>query len=331
MIRRKSALFIALVSVLVLSLTTYWTIAQNSGSIPGYLTVSTPPSVDAITLFSDDDGGTTTTTSTLTPQDEMTLKVDISDPDGLDTLSSIQIVLYHSSVGVSDSDDPALHVTITWDTTNGWSLSPSSTWSLDTEHSSVPTTGTSGSIYVVFTPGKVTRYSASGEWTIYVNVTDSQGQYGDGSLTNLNTAFYAELSVTTTSFNFGLVGPGVQNASLQDPTSGYITITVIANGNFGIKITGDGWYNSSDDLVVNFDSFNSLLVDDDGTPVEDPETGLNPFWVRSATTVTAPQWDGFSPTDESGTSYNLYLYVTLPSNLPAGDYHTTITITITGP
>ena len=285
-----------------------------------------------MTLFSDDNGGTTTTTSTLTPQDEMTLMINVTDPDGLNTLESVEVIIYHSSVGVSGTDDPVFHVSITWTSSGGWAISPnSSTWALDTVNSSVPTTGTSGAIFVVFTPGKATRYSSTGEWTIYAKVTDSQGQYGENSLTSLNVAFYAELTVTTTSFNFGLVGPGVQNASLQDPSSGYITITVIANGNFGIKITGDGWYNSTDYLVVSFDSFNSLLVDDDASPVEATETNRSPFWVQSASTVVNPQWSGFSPTTETSVSYNLYLFVTLPSNIPPGTYHTTITITIVGP
>lgn len=322
----------AIVLSIILAVTVVgYIISQSTQNISGTVKVSAPPSIDAITLYDDDNGGTTTSTTTLTPTNEMTLVINVSDPDGLDTLSRIKVILYHSTLSsVGDVDDPAMHATIIWDVNNGWNISPSpSTWSLDVDNSSVPTSGTSGSIFVVFTPGKVARYSSAGDWVIYVEVQETVSgvsQSTNSSLTGIGCSFYAELAVSTTTFDFGLVSSGVQNASLQNPPN--ISLNIISNGYFGIKITGDGWYNESGYLTVNFTEFNSLLVDDDNSPTEGTESGLSPFWVRGENVATSPQWSNFAPTSESGTVVVIYLFVTLPSTIDPGTYTTTITVTV---
>lgn len=325
---------ILMIAVFVgLALTTlHMVLTEQKQDLSGYVRVKRSPIVQAIELFYDDDGGTTSPSNELTPMDEMTIRITVNFTDP-GYIYSVKVIIYYDLAGIDASDNASHHVTIYWSSVTGtWSLSTggSTTWALDTQNSSVPDYQITGVdyIYVVFTPGKITRYSSTGNWVIYANVTDQDNPnllYGENSLTGINCRYYLEMSVDATAFNFSSVPPGAANVSMSSPRS--INITVISNYWWYLQLNATGWYNKSNptQLVVNFTEFNSLLADDDPNPEEATETGLNPMWVRPSGSL----WQYLSPTPEAGTLIHLYLFVTLPSDIPYGEYITTLSV-VTG-
>ena len=312
---------------------------QQKHDLNGHVRVKHPPNITAIELFDDEDGGTTTPTTELTPFDEMTIRVavDLVDPA---EIYSVDVYIYHSLVGLSAPDNASHHATIHWDKDTGtWTISAgaSVTWAVDGVNSSVPL-GLQGPgtiyIFVVFTPGKITRYSNVGNWVIGVNVTDADNPnliYDYDELTGLDCRFYLETSVDASAFDFGTVAQGCTNVSFN--YTGGINISVIVNYWWYLKLNATGWYNDSrmypENLTVNFTEFNSLLADDDDSATEAAETGLSPFWVRPTYPSGIP-WDHLSPpdNDNTGTVIHLYLFVSLPSDIPFGDYYTLLSIVI---
>jgi len=315
----------------VVALTTFYVSYQDEKqNLSGYVKVKHSPNITAIELFDDDDRGTTTPTSELTPNDEMTIRitVDLIDPT---EIYSVDVVIYHNLAGFTAPDNASHHATIHWDKDVGsWSISPSgTTWDVDGINSSVPLGTQVGTIhiYVVFTPGKIARYSATGNWVIYAKVTDTDNPtllYDEDQLTGLNCKYYLEMHVDAVAFDFGSVPPGCTNVSFN--YTGGINVSVITNYWWRLTLNATGWYNTTDDLVVDFSTFDSILADDDPIPDEAPssETGLAPFWVKPS----GSYWDSLSPpTDDLiGTVIHLYLFVTLPSDIDPGDYHTTLSV-----
>jgi len=310
----------------------YMSLSEQKQNLSGYVRVKRAPIIEAIELFDDDNGGTTTPASELTPMDEMTIRITVNFTDP-GYIYSVKVIIYYDLAGLTAPDNASHHVTIYWSSvTDTWTLSAggSTTWALDTKNSSVPLYQISGIdyIYVVFTPGKITRYSATGNWVIYANVTDQDNPnllYGENSLSGLNCRYYLEMSIDAASFNFSSVPPGATNVSLAYPNA--INITVISNYWWYLQLNATGWYNKSNptQLVVNFTQFNSLLADDDPNPQEVAETGLDPMWVRPSGSI----WQYLDPTPEAGTVIHLYLFVTLPSDIPYGEYITTLSV-VTG-
>lgn len=327
---RKIVGAVLVVVVIGLAISTlYMSLSQLSQNLTGTVRVKRSPVITTIELFDDDNGGTTTPTSELTPMDEMTIRVTLNFQDA-GYIYSVKVIIYYNLVGINAPDNASHHVTLYWSSITGtWTLSAggSTTWALDTANSRVPQYQISGTDYilVVFTPGKITRFSNTGNWIIYANVTDRDNPsvlYGEGSLTGLNCRYYLEMGVDATSFDFGSVPPGAANISLYSPRS--INVTVISNYWWYLRFNATGWYDATTgQLVVDFAQFNSLLADDDPYPRETRETGLVPIWIRPIGSL----WDYLSPTPEAGTIIRLHLFVTLPSDIPYGTYRTTLTIT----
>lgn len=316
-----------------MAITSFYLTTQAKQNLTGSVSVKRAPIVEAIELFDDDDGGTTIPTTELTPMDEMTIRITVNFTDP-GYIYSVKVIIFYDAVGVDAPDNASHHVTISWYSGGGgWSLSAggSTTWALDTTNSSVPTYQISGIdyIYVVFTPGKIARYSATGNWVIYANVTDSDNPnllYGENNVTGYNCRYYLEFSVDATTFDFGKVPPGVTNASMISPSS--INVTVISNYYWNLTLNATGWYNASNptQLIVDFSLFNSLLADDDPYAEEATDSGtLIPKWIKP----TGTSWQ-LDPTPEDGTVVHIYLFVTLPSDIPYGDYVTTLSIIVEG-
>lgn len=330
--KKKVGIFLVAMFVVVALTTFHISYQQQKQNLSGYVKVKHSPNITAIELFDDEDGGTTTPTNELTPYDEMTIRITVELIDPAE-IYSVDVVIYHNLAGFTAPDNASHHATIHWDKNVGtWSISPSgTTWDVDGVNSSVPLGIQTGTIYiyVVFTPGKIARYSATGNWVIYANVTDSDNPtllYDESELTNLNSKYYLEMYVDAAAFDFGSVPPGCTNVSFN--YTGGINITVITNYWWRLQLNATGWYNASNpsQLVVNFSLFDSILADDDPIPDEltGSETGLAPFWVKPS----GSYWDSLSPpTDDIvGTVIHLYLFVTLPTDIQPGDYVTTLSI-----
>ncbi len=337
MLRKIVPILLAAMFV-VMGITVFNITRQDKQNLSGELWVKRSPQITSITLYDNDNGDLSSPVPTdeLTPFDEMTLVINITFPDD-GYLYSVDVVFYHNLVGLNAPDNTSHHATYHWDRDIGdWSVSPSgTTWDVDTQNSSVPTDKISGDdqIILVFTPSKIARYSSTGNWVIYVKITDLDNPtllYGESELTSRKCKFYLEMSVDSTNFGFGYVPPGCENVSFN--YTGGINITVITNYYWNLKLNATGWYNDTGHLIVNFSEFDSLLADDDPTCNETKasETGLEPVWVKPGwSDPNYPSgWFNLAPStdDITGTLIRLYLFVTLPSDIPYGHYTTTLSI-----
>ena len=330
-----AAMFVGL-AFLAFGTTLQQTSKQN---LTGELRVKPKPEVKNVWLFYDDNGGQTSPSTELTPNDEMTLIIELNFSDSGGYIHNLTVIFYFDGtdysgnpVTVDSSDNPAFHATYVWDNATGnWTVSPSpSTWAIDYQNSSGPAdlgVNISGlkNITLVFTPGKTARFTTLGNWTIFVEVTDQDNPdllYGTYNQTGYDCRFYLEMSIDATAFSFGHVPPGCENVSFN--YTGGINITMITNDYWNITFNATGWYDGGV-LVVNFSEFNSLLVDDDPVALEATETGLNPMWIKPSGVT----WGSLQPPvdDINGRILRIWLFVTLPSDIPPGHYTTTLSIT----
>ncbi|RLG58751.1 hypothetical protein DRN86_05275 [Candidatus Geothermarchaeota archaeon] len=293
--------------------------------------VSSPPSIQNVTLYSDDNGGTTTSVNSLTPNDEMTLYFEIYDADIADgdSITSITVEFYYQTKPQSTSPD--LYVKYTWDGTS-WSLDDGVTnseyadykWGLDTENTSV-TVDTINSIYVVklvFTPSKIAVYNDTSSWNIEIKAVDSTNQEGTTTV-SYNCAFYVEyVSINPSSVSI-LIAPDGQAHLISDSP---VTITIISNANYSLKMGSPGWYNETNDLVYDLTEI-SIYVDDDDlfngdeyqVTVSDP-TLASPFG-----SYTRTYWDTVNGAPVSSQP-SLYIFIVASTSVQPGKYHTTLSI-----
>ncbi len=242
---------------------------------------------------------------------------------------SITVEFYYQTKPQSTSPD--LYVKYTWDGTS-WSLDDGVTnseyadykWGLDTENTSV-TVDTINSIYVVklvFTPSKIAVYNDTSSWNIEIKAVDSTNQEGTTTV-SYNCAFYVEyVSINPSSVSI-LIAPDGQAHLISDSP---VTITIISNANYSLKMGSPGWYNETNDLVYDLTEI-SIYVDDDDlfngdeyqVTVSDP-TLASPFG-----SYTRTYWDTVNGAPVSSQP-SLYIFIVASTSVQPGKYHTTLSI-----
>jgi hypothetical protein len=320
MIKKATALLLA-ISLVLLMTPALPVLAATEGSVDGEFSVGTPPTVDSVSL----------TQTAMTPQQEYTVTVTVSDADELTDLDSVVLKVWYDSNGgtpiKSEFDSAAANTQtgaiLTWNGTD-FSIQPSTstTWSLGTCTAPTLSGETTGDFTFVFTVGKV-AYETTGSalWQIGAEATDSTAATGwnfDGQGASMN--YYGEISVPTATSNWGTLtgGTGFTDPSAQKPLG--VTINFIANGDFAEKVKSSStWTGASETATLDAsgtcddagefalkaatsDSLAAaVLVDTAGATIYNSgtrttETGRNEssmnLWIKLANTFSADTYQG---------------------------------------
>jgi hypothetical protein len=279
-------------------------------------TTSTP--TVSVALYTTDN----VATNTMDPTVESWIKVDVTDNQTLEHLTSIVVTMYYDADGAYNADhrpssaDNQTCAILTWTAPNTFSLAGSmsgGTWVLDGVTPTLVAMNTGTFVFHV-TPGEVAQESASlpPEWDIYAIATDAAALTGDGYQAGREMTWRGDISGVTGTVSFGQVSLGQEKQSLASISAKYI-----CNGNYSEQIrTVNQWINGTYHVTLNeagspADAEFSLKADDDGTPS-----------LVQVTTSYADLDGDETITPEGGkTQPDNTLWLKLgPSGVPAGTY-----------
>lgn len=253
--------------------------ADDSGTSSGQFQVeNVAPTVTSVELWTT--GGSPAQTNDMTPQVEYNIKVDVTDGNTLNDLSTVTVRVFYDADGSYSAGDEAgaantqTRAILTW--TNGggpWSISPSAstTWSLVTGSCVQPTlTSSSGVFEFHFIPGKVATETVNpAKWHIYA-IADDGVLTDDGTDQNNNVNWLGEITVNTGSVDWGVLTPGSDfNGASNNETD--ISITYLSNGAYNEEIAASATWTASVNATLdstgataNINEF-SLKADDTAT------------------------------------------------------------------
>jgi len=304
---------------------------EESSSTGSFSLGNSPPTSLTFTLYESNES---TETTSMTPQTEYALKITVTDWNTLNDISEIKVIIKTNSTNTGDPDSATDKATYKWTpsgptTTKGWSLvGPSgSTWNV-TNSSKKPDdlSATTGTWWLHFIPGKVAR--ESGDWDIYVKVTDTASQTADNIAWEYHMNWYGEISALDSSYSFGNINLGDTDISITTPSDGNIDVKTISNGNYNIQSKSENWDDGNGNTAVldwdgNLDSGEFALKVSNTNDVS-----ISNFVSTSYTVIT-----GYSsvsgPTAESGDTKEIYQWVSVASSgLPSGTYEGTFYVQI---
>jgi len=266
--------------------------------------------------------------SSTDPYTEYWLNATIRHNNTLYSLINITYYFYASGYSWDSADDPNTHATFKWEnSTDTWSLvgPTGTTWEIVTANCITPDRSqTEGTFTLAFKPSKI---ALMGTW--YVNVT----AWGDGNLSDHLTIsftmnFYAEISLTDTSFTFSNLQPGTANNTLSSPTDQDIDFAVICNAQYNVSYFTDGNW-TTDGSEIDITNTNYFIGDDDSNPTEATETGIDPWAIHPTPDKTTPYTNqAVTQDDINGDAYETYLFQTVPEGTPSGTYTLTMYIEV---
>lgn len=262
------------------------------------------PVVGSITLFNDDNGGTTTPTTQMSPNDEMTLAVEVSDGDGFNDIYGVNFYIWDSTTTTKDgTNTPTDYAIYQWSNTLGWRLvGPlSSTWTIDKVNCAVGTiTPSTGTLKLVFTPGKISRYEQDKNWRISINVQSSiQSKDGDGQI-EISNAFYSEIGIDNKEGSFTSNPAGINDNPITSP----INANIISNATFTFQIKAEDFIGEGGTIS---DSLSYTLT--------------NTITSQTTITTTYQPIGTYSITLEEGATKTIYLWLDYPEGLRSGTYN----------
>lgn len=247
MVRRLIFAVAVIIMVVLIGATVLPAMAATQGQSTGSFCLdNSQPTVTAVTLYNDTETGTTTS---MDPQIEYAVKIEITDINTLNDLRSISVVIQKE--GYSGSDCVTDQATYNWVSTGGsgsWDMiGPSgSTWAINVTGCKEPGdfTATSGTWWLHFTPGKVAR---EGNWDITATPADQMGDGTADTQSSLSMNWYGELTGVDNSFDFGTVALGTSNNPISNPGDHKIDVTAISNGAYELKSkTSASWTGTND-------------------------------------------------------------------------------------
>ncbi|MEW6097461.1 MAG: hypothetical protein AB1567_13220 [bacterium] len=269
---------------------------------------SADPVVSSVMLFEDDDGGTTTSTTQMSPNDEMTLVVEISDGDGFNDIWLIYFYIWDSKNSeMKGTDTPTDHATYYWKE-GYWDIyGPlTSTWTIDKEHCTAPATTTISSatqtLKLVFTPGKISRYEEDKNWKIKVEVQSYTGSFGYNEI-EISNAYYSEIAIDNKEGYFTSNFASTDDNPLTSP----INATIISNATFTIQIKAEDFTGESGTISLPGPLGYALT---------------NTVTAQTTITTTYLSIGTYSITSEEGLTKTTYLWLDYPIGLHSGTYNT---------
>ena len=319
-----------LLAILLLVASAMPAFAATQGDVTGTFGINAAPSVTSVTL----------TDATLVPQSSYTITVTVSDADTIDDIQTVVMKLWYDSNGgtpiesefTSATADAKIAAVLTW-TKSGQSgvppvLTPSSTWNLDTytvPSSSGDFTGTSFTWSYTVKIGKVaTETTGTDRWQIGAKATDvATASNFNFDSTNASMSWYGEVSVPSTTVNWGTVSPGTNFGGTNSQQALGVTVTYVANGAYDEKVKSSATWNGSGYAVVSGThngGQNQATLSDSGADfvtagvaagdivhnTTDGSSGT--ITAVTATTVTATLAGGSDNDWDNGDAYSITVY-----------------------
>jgi hypothetical protein len=299
MLKTKLPITVALIAVL--SLLVVPAVYAAEGTTTGsFGAKSTPPSVDAIGIYTDI--GCTTPALSMDPQTEYYCKVTVTSANKLKHLSTVEVTLFYDDTGdpvaptTPDTQTCAI-LTCTVDP-EAWAIQSGTptTWSINSGNSSEPAdlNGTTGDWIFAFTPGKVSHESTGTDnWDAQGLATNKNSETGD--LYDRDTAmnWYGEIDVTTASVDWGPVDLGLLFADADNPETD-ISVNYIANGDYEEDVRSTDWTGAVSGDTVALDETGG---DPPSNPGEFALMGNDTNALGSAVIVQT----SYNATDDTGT------------------------------
>jgi hypothetical protein len=299
MLKTKLPITVALIAVL--SLLVVPAVYAAEGTTTGsFGAKSTPPSVDAIGIYTDI--GCTTPALSMDPQTEYYCKVTVTSANKLKHLSTVEVTLFYDDTGdpvaptTPDTQTCAI-LTCTVDP-EAWAIQSGAptTWSINSGNSSEPAdlNGTTGDWIFAFTPGKVSHESTGTDnWDAQGLATNKNSETGD--LYDRDTAmnWYGEIDVTTASVDWGPVDLGLLFADADNPETD-ISVNYIANGDYEEDVRSTDWTGAVSGDTVALDETGG---DPPSNPGEFALMGNDTNALGSAVIVQT----SYNATDDTGT------------------------------
>jgi len=272
-----------------------------------------------------------TNTTSMTPQVEYALKIDVTDWNTLNDISEIKVIIKTNGTDMDASNSATDKATYNW-TSGGWSLvGPSgSTWNI-TDNSSAPSdlNATTGTWWLHFIPGKVANETVDDYtwWDIYVNVTDKGGLSTDNIAWGFHMNWYGEISALNDSYSFGYINLGDTDKNITTPSDKNIDVKTISNGNYTIQSKSVNWTNGDNTAVLNWSS--SLNSGEFALKVSKENNVDNSNFVNTSYTVITGYDNVNGPTAEAGAINEIYQWISVASSgLPPGTYEGTFYVLI---
>jgi hypothetical protein len=221
--------------------------AAEGGSASGQFHVgNAAPTVTSIELWAIGGGAPI---SDMTPQVEYNVKVDVSDGNTLDDLSTVTVRIFYDADGSyvageeAGAADNKTRAILTWTNGVGWSIDPlggGTSWSLVGENCTKPALSSGSGIFGFhFKPGKVSTETpvipGTDKWHIFAKAVDKSAATDNGTDENNNMNWFGEITVNTGNVNWGSLAPGTQFDGASSNQSG-ISVTYISNGAYDEQI-----------------------------------------------------------------------------------------------
>lgn len=234
--------------------------STESSHVSGDFTVNQGnPVVNSVTLHSHGGGATTP----MSPTTEYEMWVNVTHPNTLESLDTIELKLYYDSDGTySDAEAQAATannnscaiITYTNLGTDTWVLSNSSTtWAVASGSEAPAGTEITGDFKFHFTVSKVARETTgAAEWHAYALATDSEAHTHYNHQEGLTMNWYGEITSVTDTVTFGSVVLGATQKA-----SGNISASYISNGDYDEQVRTTSTWNGTTE---------NLNLDDDGSP-----------------------------------------------------------------
>jgi hypothetical protein len=296
------------------------------------VTVTAPPTVDAIEIYTDQ--GCTNTAFSMTPQTPYYAKVSITSNSNLSYLQTVQVTMFyndgsHPDAPITANTQSCAILTCNVGPPTAWTIEPSNdiihpnntTWQLlDTSCSQPADLDVQTGYWVfAFKPGKVaTESTTPARWDAQGKTINKNSQTGNLYVRNKAMNWYGEITITDPpdKVDWGEVPLGLKFEDTPNPKS--VSINYVANGDyFEDVMSSENWTGAGQNVTLDYQGRNQ------------PPSGLfslkadNTLNYNTSNIVSSTQYvhinAGGTQTTEAGVPVNtngLWLSLSLEDILP---------------
>lgn len=231
--------------------------AATSGTATGSFNIgSVSPTASAIEVYSD--AGLTTVAGSMTPQTIYYVKVTVTEPNTLNDIKELELKVYYDATAAHPLESTITtpheqtYGQFTWTKSSGtWAVAAGTgaSWEAVSASSVTPTmTDSTGDWVFAIKLGKTaTETTGAAVWNMHAKVTDeadhTSGIYKNDLLVN----WYGEVTVSTSTIDFGSVTLG------SEYTSKYTGVSAgfVSNGDYASNVKSDAtWHGSTYDATL---------------------------------------------------------------------------------